>query len=239
MGAAAAQEGAKEGANWERRQHKREQKREQNGSGGSPRGSKMGAAAAQEGAKEGANWERRQHKREQSGSSGSARGSKLGAAAAQEGAKWERRQEQHGEQRRADCCAFGSGVGVSSGFLLRRVFLWLCGVSGFGSAVRYLSGTPVCSFHAGFDFCHSGNAIRRCARAWNINTWAFSFTGDTSRSQRSRRPHRGCLAHARSLSSCVAKARSLAGCVARSRSRASNGVYATYAGLRWNGIFFS
>jgi hypothetical protein len=174
----------------------------------------MGAAAAQEGA----NWERRQRKMAQ---------------------KRERRQEQHREQRRADCWAFGSGVGVSSGFLLRRGFLWLCGVPGFGSAVRYLSGTPVCSFHAGFDFCHSGNAIRRCSRAWNINTWAFSFTGDTSRSQCSRRPHRSCLVHARSLSSCVAKARSLAGCVARSRSRASNGVYATYAGLRWNGIFFS
>jgi hypothetical protein len=51
-------------------------------------------------------------------------GAKDGAAAVQEGAKWERRQrkrelkrsrrqEQHGEQRRADCWAFGSGVGVS------------------------------------------------------------------------------------------------------------------------------
>jgi hypothetical protein len=91
MGAAAAQDGAK----WERRQHQRELKRErrqhkmeQNGSGGSTRWSKMGAAAAQKGAK----WERRQHKRE---------------------LKRERRQEQHGEQRRADCWAFGSGVGVS------------------------------------------------------------------------------------------------------------------------------
>jgi hypothetical protein len=40
-------------------------------------------------------------------------GAKEGAAAAQEGAKWVRRQEHHGEQWRADCCAFGSGVGVS------------------------------------------------------------------------------------------------------------------------------
>jgi hypothetical protein len=118
-------------------------------------------------------------------------------------------------------------------------FWWLYYIPSVGSSVHNISGTRECSLHVGFDFCHSGNAIRRCARAWNINTWAFSFTGDTSRSQRSRRPHRGCLAHARSLSSCVAKARSLAGCVARSRSRASNGVYATYAGLRWNGIFFS
>jgi hypothetical protein len=82
---------------------------------------------------------KREHKREHIGSGGSARGSKrgskMGAGAAQEGAKWVRRQHKR-EQRRADCWAFGSGVGVSCGFLLRRVFLWFCGVSGVGSTVR-------------------------------------------------------------------------------------------------------
>jgi hypothetical protein len=101
------------------------------------------------------------------------------------------------------------------------------------------SGTPVCSFHVDFDFCHSGNAIRRCERSCNIHIWAFSFTGDTSRLRRSRRSHAGCLAHARLLSSDIAKARSRARCIARSRSLASNGVYATSAGHGWHGTFLS
>jgi hypothetical protein len=100
---------------------------------------KAGAvAAAQEGAKEAA----------------VAAAQEVAKEVAAAGAAWGA-EEQHREQRRADCWAFGSGVGVYSGVLLRRVFLWFCGVSAFGSAVRYISGTHVCSLHAGFDFCHS------------------------------------------------------------------------------------
>jgi hypothetical protein len=59
----------------------------------------------------------------------------VAVAAAQEGAKgvavagaaWGA-EERHREPRRADCWAFGSGVGVCSGFLLRRVFRWFSGV---------------------------------------------------------------------------------------------------------------
>jgi hypothetical protein len=131
-------------------------------------------------------------------------------------------------------CLFGFSTAASLPGVLRCIgvwFLWLYYIPSVGSSVHDISGTRQYSLHVGFDFCHSRNAIPPYAHAWNINTWTFSFTGDTSGSQRSRRPHRGCLAHARSL----------AGCVARSHSRASNGVYGTYPGLRWtrNGIYFS
>jgi hypothetical protein len=102
-------------------------------------------------------------------------------------------------------------LGVSSGFLRQRVYLALCGVWVFGSAVLYpirwffcnISGTRVCSLHVGFALCHSWNAIRRpCARSWNIDLWAFSIVGET---------HRLWCLHA--------------GCFERARSRASHTVH--------------
>jgi hypothetical protein len=44
-------------------------------------------------------------------------------------------------------------------------FWWLYYIPSVGSSVHNISGTLECSLHVGFDFCHSGNAIRCCARA--------------------------------------------------------------------------
>jgi hypothetical protein len=118
-------------------------------------------AAAQEGAKEVAVAAAQEGAKEVAVAAAQEGAKELAAAGAAWGAE-----ERHREPRRAECWAFGSGVGVYSGFLLRRVFRWFCGVWHLIllydiylalMCARYMlaltSATPVCS-HVCRAVCH-------------------------------------------------------------------------------------
>jgi hypothetical protein len=83
-------------------------------------------------------------------------------------------------------CFFGFSTAASLSGVLPCMGVWFCCtryIPSVGSSVHNISDTYVCSSRVGFDFCRSGNAIRRpCARSWNIDIWAFFFTAETRRS---------------------------------------------------------